>query len=87
MRTDGTYDTTTFRQTWFRTGYATDEVDPFVAAVQEALGSHRSGLGATDLAYQRFTPVLLKRGYRMQEVDDYVTEAKHLLEEREERAW
>jgi DivIVA domain-containing protein len=76
---------TTFGQTRFRPGYAIEEVDLFVAAVEDALHSHRPRLGAVDLAYQRFTPVRLKPGYRMDEVDDYLTEAKHLLDERENR--
>jgi hypothetical protein len=59
---------TAFRPTRFRAGYATDEVDRFVEAVRDALGSRRSRLGGIDVAYQRFprcwsSPVL--QGRRM----------------------
>jgi DivIVA domain-containing protein len=84
MRTQATTDPT-FGQTRFRPGYATDEVDLFVEAVEDSLQSHRPRLGAVDVTYQRFTPVWLKPGYCMDEVDDYLTEAKHLLDERENR--
>jgi DivIVA domain-containing protein len=71
-----------FRLTRFRTGYAVSEVDAFVEAVEDALRSPTPRLDASDVAWQRFTPVMMKSGYRMDDVDDYLTEAEHLLSER-----
>ena len=79
-------DDTRFRQTRFRVGYATDEVDTFVEAVEDALRSPTPRLGASEVAWRRFTPVILKAGYHMDDVDDYLTEAEHLLGEREQAA-
>ena len=73
---------TRFRQTRFRAGYAVDEVDAFVEVVEDALRSPTPRLGASDVAWQRFTPVVMKSGYRMDDVDDYLTEAEHRLSER-----
>ena len=73
---------TRFRQTRFRTGYAAREVDAFVEAVEDALRSPTPRLDASDVAWQRFTPVTLRSGYRMDDVDDYLTEAEHRLIER-----
>jgi DivIVA domain-containing protein len=73
------------RPTRFRSGYAADEVEPFLAAVQDALRSPRPRLRAGDVAERRFTPVILKPGYRMDDVDDYLTEVEHLLSERAPR--
>jgi DivIVA domain-containing protein len=70
------------RPTRFRSGYAADEVEPFLAVVQDALRSPRPRLRAGDVAERRFTPVILKPGYRMDDVDDYLTEVEHLLSER-----
>jgi DivIVA domain-containing protein len=72
-----------FRHTRFRGGYATHEVDVFIDAVEDALRSPTPRLGAADVAGQVFTPVLFKPGYHMGDVDDYLTEAEHLLSERE----
>jgi DivIVA domain-containing protein len=71
------------RQTWFRTGYAAEEVEPFVAAVKAALLSGNPLLGSADVAWHRFTPVVLKHGYRMDDVDDYLEDAERMLRERE----
>jgi len=71
-----------FRQTRLRTGYAADEVDEFVAAVEDALTSPSPRVDASDVAWQRFTPVILKTGYRMDDVDRYLDEAECLLSER-----
>ena len=71
-----------FRQTRFRAGYAVDEVELFIEAVQDALRAPRPRLNAADVAERRFTPVILKPGYRMDNVDDYLSEAEHLLSER-----
>ncbi|MGH3316615.1 MAG: DivIVA domain-containing protein [Nocardioidaceae bacterium] len=73
----------TFRHTRFRGGYSTIEVVLFLEAVQDALRSPTPRLGAADVADQEFTPVLFKPGYHMGDVDDYLTEAEHLLSERE----
>ena len=70
------------RPTRLRTGYAADEVDAFIEAVEDALRSPTPRLGASDVAWQRFTPVMLRSGYRRDDVDDYLTEAEHLLSER-----
>ena len=43
----------------------------------------RGPVREAEVAEQRFTPVVLKTGYRMDDVDDYLTEAEHLLRERE----
>ncbi len=74
---------TEFRPTRLRAGYATDEVELFIEAVEDALRSPTPRLHSEDVAEQRFTPVVLKTGYRMDDVDDYLTEAEHLLRERE----
>ncbi|HWL95747.1 MAG TPA: DivIVA domain-containing protein [Nocardioidaceae bacterium] len=73
----------TFRHTRFGAGYATEEVDVFIDAVEDALRSPTPRLGSTDVARQMFTPVLFKPGYHMGDVDDYLSEAEHLLSERE----
>jgi DivIVA domain-containing protein len=73
-----------FRQTRFRGGYAPDEVDVFIDAVEDALRSPTPRLGATDVAEQGFTPVLFKTGYHIGDVDDYLSEAEQLLNEREQ---
>lgn len=72
-----------FRQTWFRAGYAAEEVEPFLAAVKAALLSGKPLLEASDVAWHQFTPVVLKHGYRMDDVDDYLADAERLLRERE----
>ena len=71
------------RQTRFRAGYAADEVESFVRAVEDALRSPASLLDASDVARKRFSPVVLKPGYRMDDVDDYLDGAVRLLRERE----
>lgn len=71
------------RQTWFRTGYAAEEVEPFVAAVKAALLSGKPLLDSSDVAWHRFTPVVLKHGYRMDDVDNYLEDAERRLRERE----
>ena len=77
---------TRFRHTRIRTGYAPDEVDAFVETVEDALRSPTPLLGAGDVASCQFTPVVLKTGYHMGDVDDYLSEAEHLLSAREGRA-
>jgi DivIVA domain-containing protein len=72
----------TFRLTRFRTGYATDEVDHFVDAVQDALRSPHPRVGCLDIARQRFRAVMLRTGYHRGDVDAYLSEAEHLLSER-----
>ena len=81
MSTSVSHDTH-FRPTRLRAGYAVDEVDAFVEAVEDALRSPMPRLDAADVAWQRFTPVMMKSGYRMDDVDDYLTEAEHLLRDR-----
>lgn len=75
---------TEFRQTWFRTGYAAEEVEPFLAAVKDALHSGTPLLEASDVAWHRFTPVVLKHGYRMDDIDEYLDDAERQLRERED---
>lgn len=74
---------TQFRETRWRHGYDPDEVDTFVDVVQAALRAPRPRLTSSDVAWQRFNSVLLKRGYHRGDVDDFLTEAEHLLDERE----
>jgi len=73
---------TRFRHTRFRTGYAVEEVDAFVEAVEDALRSPVPRLDASDVAWQRFTSVIVRPGYRRDDVDDYLTDAEHRLSER-----
>jgi DivIVA domain-containing protein len=75
---------TQLRQTRFRTGYAADEVERFVAAVDAALRSPTPGLHAADIGDKRFSPVVLQHGYRMDDVDNYLDGVEHLLREREQ---
>jgi DivIVA domain-containing protein len=82
MSTDVMQDTS-FRPTRFRAGYDPDEVDAFVEAVADSLRSPMPRLHASDVAWQRFSSVILKRGYDRDDVDDYLTEAEHLLGQRE----
>lgn len=72
-----------FRQTKWRAGYAAHEVDAFIVSVEDALRSPTPLLRASDVAWQRFTPVLLKPGYDMDDVDHYLAAAEHRLGERE----
>jgi hypothetical protein len=44
---------TRFRETWFRAGYAADEVELFVQAVEDALRSQSLGPDAADVAGHR----------------------------------
>jgi DivIVA domain-containing protein len=85
MSTDVMQDTR-FRQTRFRAGYDPDEVDAFVEAVADSLRSPIPRLDASDVAWQRFSSVILKRGYDRDDVDDYLSEAEHLLGQREYQA-
>jgi DivIVA domain-containing protein len=82
MSTDVMQDTS-FRPTRFRAGYDPDEVDAFVEAVADSLRSPMPRLDASDVAWQRFSSVILKRGYDRDDVDDYLSEAEHLLGQRE----
>ena len=71
------------RHTRFRAGYAAEEVEPFVAEVEDALRSPVPSLDATDVAWKLFSPVVLRHGYRMDDVDDYLDRAEHVLRERQ----
>jgi DivIVA domain-containing protein len=75
--------TTGFRSTRLRAGYDANEVDAFIEVVEDALRSPTPSISAADVAWQRFRSVLLKTGYRRDDVDHYLTEAEHLLGERE----
>jgi DivIVA domain-containing protein len=77
---------TRFRQTRFRAGYDPEEVDAFVEVVADSLRSPMPQLDASDVAWQRFSSVVLKRGYDRDDVDDYLSEAEHLLGQREYQA-
>jgi DivIVA domain-containing protein len=72
------------RHTRFRAGYAAEEVEPFVAEVEDALRSPQPRLEAEDVAGKRFIPVVLRHGYRMDDVDGYLDHAEHVLRERQE---
>jgi DivIVA domain-containing protein len=76
---------TRFRETRLRAGYAAYEVELFVEAVEDALRSASPRLDSSDVAWQRFTPVMMKPGYRMDDVDDYLEDAERVLRERETR--
>jgi DivIVA domain-containing protein len=71
------------RQTKWRAGYAADEVERFIESVEDALRSPTPLLSARDVAWHRFTPVLMKPGYDMDDVDRYLAEAEHRLGKRE----
>jgi DivIVA domain-containing protein len=73
---------THFRQTRWRAGYRPDEVDAFVARVEQALQSSSPSLSAADVAAHRFTPVRLMTGYHPDDVDDYLHQAQQQLAER-----
>ncbi len=72
-----------FRQTRWPGGYSVEEVDHFVGLVEAALSSGVPGIRSTDIVARRFTPVQLKPGYDMGEVDDYLEQARLRLRERE----
>jgi DivIVA domain-containing protein len=72
-----------FRATKWRAGYAADEVERFIDSVEDALRSPTPLLSARDVAWHRFTPVLMKPGYDMDDVDRYLAEAEHRLGARE----
>lgn len=82
MRSD-TAVTTDFRRTRLRPGYRPDEVKAFVESVEDALRSPTPRMSGADVAWQRFTPVLLRSGFHKDDVDLYLTEAEHRLYERE----
>jgi DivIVA domain-containing protein len=79
----GTAAITAFRRTRLRPGYRPEEVKAFVESVEDALRSPTPRMTGSDVAWQRFTPVLLRSGYHKDDVDHYLTEAEHLLYERE----
>lgn len=62
-----------------------EEVDNFVALVEDALASVVPRIRSTDVAACRFTPVQFKWGYDMHQVDEYLEQARRLLREREEQ--
>jgi len=72
-----------FRQTRWPAGYSVEEVDRFVAVVEDALASEVPRISSTDIATRRFTPVQLKPGYDMDEVDQYLERARLRLRDRE----
>jgi DivIVA domain-containing protein len=78
---------TPFRETWFRTGYAPEEVESFVKSVEDALRSHAPGLEYTDVAWHEFRTVVRSPGYLMDDVDEYLQRAAHVLKEREGPRW
>lgn len=82
MSTD-TMPDTEFRHMRFRVGYAVDEVDSFVPVVEDALRAAAPRLCASAVARQTFTPVMLKPGYRMDDVDAYLDHAERRLQPRE----
>ncbi|RYP87237.1 DivIVA domain-containing protein [Nocardioides guangzhouensis] len=75
---------TGLRHTRIRPGYAAEEVEPFVEAVEGDLRSPEPRLGAGEVARKTFSPVVLRHGYRMDDVDDYLDRAEHLLRLREQ---
>lgn len=72
-----------FRRTRLRPGYRPDEVNAFVESAEDALRSPSPVMTGSDVAWQRFTPVVLRSGYHKDDVDHYLTEVEHLLYERE----
>jgi DivIVA domain-containing protein len=74
-----------FRQTRWPAGYSMGEVDHFVTVVEDALAFGVPPISSTDIATRRFTPVQLKPGYDMDEVDQYLEEARRSLRDREDR--
>jgi DivIVA domain-containing protein len=60
-----------------------EEVDHFVGLVEDALTSVAPNIRSTDIAERRFTPVQLKPGYDMGEVDAYLERARRRLSDRE----
>ena len=74
-----------FRQTRWPAGYSVQEVDNFVALVEDALASVVPRVSSTDVAACRFTPVQFKPGYDMNEVDEYLEQARRLLRDREDQ--
>lgn len=76
---------TDFRRTRWRAGYSIAEVDAFIAEVEIALFSPEPRVGASDVAWHRFTEVRRGPGYDMEDVDTYLAEVEHLLSEAETR--
>jgi DivIVA domain-containing protein len=61
-----------FTQVQFREGYATAEVDAFVARAMESVRAATPTMRPTEVAAVRFTPVRLRSGYDMREVDTWL---------------
>jgi len=78
-------ESTGLRHTRIRPGYAAEEVEPFVAAVEGDLRSPEPRLRPGEVAEVRFSPVVLRHGYRMDDVDDYLDRAERELRLRERR--
>jgi DivIVA domain-containing protein len=74
-----------FRRTRWRAGYSPDEVDAFVARVEEALESPEPRIGAPEVNMHRFTPVRLMAGYDPDDVDSYLDGAAEELNKRQHR--
>ena len=82
MGTDPTTQRSRFRRTRFRAGYSPEEVDAFVAKVEEALHATTPRITGADIREHRFTPVRLMSGYDPDDVDDYLAEAYRELDRR-----
>lgn len=74
--------TPSFRRVRWREGYSIEEVDAFVARVEEALRSPSPSLGADDVVAATFTAVRLREGYSMQDVDEWLDQAEAALRDR-----
>jgi DivIVA domain-containing protein len=76
---------THFRVTRWQPGYSVDEVDTFVEAIEAVLATRSPTMSAVDVARVRFTPVQLKAGYHMDDVDAYLLDVQQRLAEHERR--
>jgi DivIVA domain-containing protein len=61
-----------FTQVQLREGYATAEVDAFVARAMESVRATPPTMRPAEVAAVRFTPVRLRSGYDMREVDTWL---------------
>lgn len=66
-------DRPSFTHTKWRAGYAIDDVDAFVQrAIASLEAQHALPMTSTEVQDVRFTPVLLRSGYDMGEVDAWL---------------
>jgi len=78
-----------FQLTKFREGYATEDVDRFLASARAALDEWERGtrptLASTDVVNVRFQPTKFRQGYDQDQVDDFLDTVVVALQHYESR--